>query len=188
MRPESLVQLIGSGNTTTVETEWMRLLEAPEMSPSTLLNYHPVLSELCRVGKASVAEEWAWTAIEAMSTRVPPTETLGLGSSFLLAVGDSQDLRSQVAELYRAAHNGQEGLEGLLAEAGLTGGRPVRRALRTLDVCLPLKIGDYLAARDHDGVARVEAIDRTTWRIAFSIGETTETLSAVRSEERRVGE
>ena len=100
MRPESLVQLIGSGNTATVETEWMCLLESPEMSPSTLRNYHPVLTELCRVGKTPVAEEWAWTAIEAMSTRVPPTETLDLGSSFLLAVGDSQDLRSQVAELY----------------------------------------------------------------------------------------
>lgn len=184
MRPESLVQLIGSGNTATVETEWMRLLESPELSPLTLRSYHPVLTELCRVGKTSVAEEWAWTAIEAMSTRVPPTETLDLGSSFLVAVGESQELRSQVAELYRAAHNGQEGLEGLLAEAGLTGGRPVRRALRTLDVCLPLKIGDYLAARDHDEVVRVEVIDRAKWRCTVSAGDSTETLGAVELADR----
>lgn len=162
----------------------MRLLESPEMSPSTLRNYHPVLTELCRVGKTSVAEEWAWTAIEAMSTRVPPTETLDLGSSFLLAVGESQDLRSQVAELYRAAYAGREGLDALLAEAGLTGGRPVRRALRTLDVCLPLKIGDFLAARDHDDVVRIEAIDRTTWRYTISRGETQETLKAIELADR----
>ena len=57
MRPESLVQLIGSGNTATVETEWMRLLESPELSPSTLRSYHPVLTELCRMGKTSMAED-----------------------------------------------------------------------------------------------------------------------------------
>ncbi len=184
MRPESLVQLIGSGNTATVEEEWSRLLESPEMSPSTLRNYHPVLTELCRIGKTSLAEEWAWTAIEAMSARVPPTETLNLGSSFLLAVGDSPDLRSQVAELFRAAHEGLEGLEELLTEAGLTGGRPVRRALRTLDVCLPLKVGDFLAARDHDDVVRVESIDRAAWRFRISSGNNNESLGAVELADR----
>ncbi len=184
MRPESLVQLIGSGNTSTVESEWMRLLESPEMSPTVLRNYHPVLSELCKIGKTSVAEEWAWTAIDAMSNRRPPAESLGLGSSFLLAVGDSKDLRSQVAELYRAAHKGQEGLEGLLTESGLMGGRPVRRALRTLDVCFPLKVGDFLAARDHDAVSRVESIDRTKWKYAVSTGQSKETLGALELADR----
>jgi len=184
MRPESLVQLIGSGNTATVEAEWMGLLESLEASPSTLRDYQPVLAELCRVGKASLAEEWAWTAIEAMSTRLSPIETLGLASSFLLAVGDSQELRSQVAELYRAAYAGQEGIDALLTEAGLAGGRPVRRALRTLDVCLPLKVGDYLAARDHDTVARVESIDRREWQFTFSSGQSSETLGAVELADR----
>ena len=157
----------------------MRLLESVELSAATLSDYQPVLAELCRLGKTSLAEEWAWTAIETMSTRLPPMETLALGSAFLLAVGDSQDLRAQVAELYRAAYAGHERLDELVTEAGLTGGRPVRRALRTLDVCLPLKVGDYLAARDHNGVARVEAIDRAKWRCKISTGDDTQTLGAV---------
>ena len=163
MQPESLVQLVGSGNTTTVEEEWMRLVESAEVTPTELRAYQPVLTELCRVGKNTLAEEWAWAAVEAISTRFSPKETLSLAGSFLLALGDSKEVRQQVAELYRSAYSSVPALDLLLTEAGLTGARPVRRALRTLDVCLALKEGDFIAARDHDEAARVAKIDCGTW-------------------------
>jgi len=184
MQAESLVQLIGSGNTSTVEEEWSRLLQSPEVTPAALRVYQPVLTELCKQGRTSVAEEWAWSAIEAMSTRLSPGETLELASLFLLAIGDSTDLRQQVCELYRAAHPNQEGLEELLSEAGLAAGRPVRRALRTLEVCLTLKEKDHLAARDGDGAAKVARVDRNAWRIALDVLGTKETLGAVELADR----
>jgi transcription elongation GreA/GreB family factor len=184
MQAESLVQLIGSGNTSTVEEEWSRLLQSPEATPAALLQYQPVLAALCKQGKTSVAEEWAWNAIESQSTRLSPLETLEFASAYLLAIGDSNDLRQQVCEFYRAAHGDREGLEALLTEAGLAGGRPVRRALRTLEVCLTLSAGDALAARDGESAAKVTRVDRKGWRITLDAGSGSETLGAVELADR----
>ena len=76
MKPESLIQLIGSGNTTTVDEEWMRLLEAPDLPLARFVGYRDVLAELCRVGKASQAEELAWAAVEAISMRHTPLDAI----------------------------------------------------------------------------------------------------------------
>lgn len=184
MQAESLVQLIGSGNTSTVEEEWSRLLQSPDATPAALRAYQPVLAALCKQGKASIAEEWAWTAIEAMSTKLSPVETLEFASAFLLAIGDSNELRQQVSELYRAAHGDRPGLEELLSEAGLAGGRPVRRALRTLEVCLTLSDGDCLASREGDGAARVKRVDRKGWKVGIESDAGAETLGAVELADR----
>ena len=184
MQPESLVKLAGSGNTATVEEEWMRLLDSPELSPTALGRYQPVLAELCRVGKASEAEALAWAAIEALSARLPVMEIVGVAGTLLLGVPDSQELRNQVAGLYRSAYAQREGLDALLAESGLAGGRPVRRALRTLEVCLAVQEGDYLASRDDDGAARIEKIDRPAWRFLIQGREAFDTLGAVQLADR----
>jgi len=179
MHIESLVQLIGSGNTSTVEEEWMRVVEAPDVPLPKLVEYAPVLEELVRVDKREVAGAFAWTAIEAATALYGPKECLTIAGPFLLAAGESSELRAQVAELYRRAYEGLEGLEALLEEAGIAGGRPARRALRTLEVCLPLQEGDYLAARHDDGAARVDEIDRASWTFTINLGTGAETLGAV---------
>ncbi len=167
-----------------VEAEWMRILESADTTVEGMRAHEPVLSELCRVGKTSVAEEWAWAAIEALSARFSPSDVVAVAGRFLLAIGDSKDLRKQVAELYRTAFAGREGLDALVAEAGLAAGRPVRRALRTLEVCLPLEPGSYLAARDHEGAARVEAVDSVTWMFTFDDGTGSQALGAVELADR----
>ena len=179
MQPESLIKLIGSGNTKTVEEEWMRIFESSEIPLAKLTGYDAVLAELGGRGQRGLAAEFAWAAIESLGTRHSPGEILTVAGPFLLAVGDSEDLRAQVTELYRTAHRGCAGLEALLKEAGIAGGRPVRRALRTLDVCLALEEGDFLIARDEDAAARVEQICRTTWKFRINLGSATETLAAV---------
>jgi len=55
MQPESLVKLVGSGNTSTVEEEWLRLLESPGLTPLMIQPYSTVLAEL------------AWRGIETFS-------------------------------------------------------------------------------------------------------------------------
>jgi len=44
MQSESLVQLVGRGNTST-EEEWLRLIESPTVAPSVLCGYDVVLAE-----------------------------------------------------------------------------------------------------------------------------------------------
>jgi len=184
MQPESLVQLVGSGNTTKVEEEWMRLVEASDATPEGLAAYHVVLAELCRVGKMAQAEELAWAAIETFSDQRSPHDGLTVAGPFLLALGESQTLRGQVTQLYRSTFAEQAGLEELLTESGIAGGRPVRRALRTLEVGLALREGDYLVARDDDVAARVESIDRSTWRFTILDNGDVETVGAVHLADR----
>ncbi len=157
----------------------MRLVEADDTAPDQLIEYHVVLSELCRVGKRTFAEELAWTAIETGSARHPAAETLRLAGPFLLAVEESEELRAQTVELYRACYGDRDGFEALLSEAGLGGGRPVRRALRTLDVCLALHEGAFLIGRYGEGAAKVEKIDAVEWRLTISTPGGRDTLSAV---------
>ncbi len=179
MKPESLIQLISTGNTTIVEKEWMRLIEAADVPPARLADYQGVLTELCAVGKTTLAEEFAWAAIETTSARLTPRETLTVAGPFLLALDQSEVLRGLVVELYRSAYGDHEWLDELLAESGLGGGRPARRALRTLDVCLSVTEGDFLAARHEDGAARIEKIDTASWQFTITDGQATETLGAV---------
>jgi transcription elongation GreA/GreB family factor len=87
-------------------------------------------------------------------------------------------------DLYRCCYADSEGLDALLTESGLGGGRPARRGLRTLDVCLGLEEGGFLATRDSEGAARVDGIDRSTWRFTVTGRDGTEILGAVRLADR----
>ncbi len=157
----------------------MRIAGDPESGLAELARYDAVLAELVRVGKPQVAEELAWAATEELSARHTPAQVLPLASQFLLALSESVELRKQVATLYRAAYADREGLEELLKAAGLEEGRPVRRALRTLDVCLATREGTFLVARDEDGAARVDRIDLPAWRFTLNTGGDTRVLDPV---------
>ncbi len=157
----------------------MRLVEARDEPLARLVEYDGVLRELCSMGRASQAEELAWSTIEALSNSYTAKETLTVAGPFLRAIGESEELRAQVAELYRAAYADREGLGELIVESGIAGGRPVRRALRTLEVCLTLSAGDFLAGRDDDSAARVDEIDRSGWSFTITGPATTEILGAV---------
>ena len=58
----------------------------------------------------------------------------------------------------------------LRADAFLRG-PDARRALRTVEVCLALEPGGYVASRYDDGAARVELIDHKDWSIRFAEGD-----------------
>ena len=179
LQPKALVQLVGSGGVTKVEEEWMRLVESSKTAPAKLADYQPVLLELAGRGKKSEAEALAWAAVETLSQRHSAQDVLPAAGAFLLALGDSEEFRKQVAELYRQAYPDYEGLEDLLTEAGLAAGRPVRRALRTLDVSLAVEEGAFLVSRESDQAAQVKRVDRETWQFTITTSGRTQTLGAV---------
>ncbi len=179
MELESLVQLAGSGNARTVEKEWLGLVESKDVELSQLRQYDVVLSALRKRGDTSAAAELAWAAIETVSSRSSPLEALTVAGPFLLAVGEGDELRKVVTELYRAAYEGREGLEALIVEAGLPKGRPVRRALRTLEVCLAISEGVYLRARDEATAAKVLRVSPASCEYEIDTGGSSEMLGAV---------
>ncbi len=162
----------------------MALIESSEVSLGQLAGYDVVLQELRTSGQTERAAAFAWAAIENISERHSARDALGVASAYLLAVGNGDDLRSQVAGLYQQAYSDCAGLEALLSEAGLAGGRPVRRAVRTLDVCLAVQEGDYLLGRHDEGAARVASVDRDRWMFTITGPDGEEALGAVHLADR----
>ncbi|RJP31063.1 MAG: hypothetical protein C4547_15875 [Phycisphaerales bacterium] len=179
MEPDSLIQLAASGNVATVEDEWMRMLERAR-DPGDVARYSDTLKTLAGKDRGEEARALAWAALESMESRFEAQSVIAAASPLLLAVPDNPELRQQAAELVRKHYAGRPGIEALIREAGLEGGRPLRRALRTLDVCLRLEPGSFAAGRDEDRAARIEAIDPADWTITFSDGAGTRTLDPVR--------
>ncbi|MCO6437540.1 MAG: GreA/GreB family elongation factor [Phycisphaerae bacterium] len=173
MQAESLVQLVGSGNLRKVEEEWERLMEEGTVPVERLPEYGTVLEELVRAGNQEMAEALAWDAIESVKEAHGAEEALRVAGPLLLSLSQSAELRTQTVALYREAFANREGLEALIEVAGLDAGseqsRPVRRALRTVEVCLTLQEGSYLVGRDEDVAARVEKVDPSDWSFELTV-------------------
>ncbi|MCP4589278.1 MAG: hypothetical protein GY842_00900 [bacterium] len=176
-----LIQLIASGNSKTVEESWMSAVDVHGGDADEVASWSPALKELGARNRMVEAEPLAWAAIEAVKESVGVEAAAKVAGAYLLALPQSVDLRAQTAELYAAAYADRENLSGLLDEAGLASGRPPRRALRTMDVCLALQPGGYLVGRhDEDEAARVEAVDTQTWEVTITTAEGQRTLDPVR--------
>lgn len=169
-----------AGDGAQMEQEWLEVFKAPDTPVEKLLTAAEPLAEMMKGGNGELASALAWEGIEVIRTRLSPEDTARVAGRLLQAIGDHQDLRDSVAELYTAAHGTKEGFGTLLSECGLRGGRPVRRAVRTLEVCLDLSEGDYLVARDEDVAARVDTIDRASWNVTVATPDGSETFDAVR--------
>ncbi|MCK4659471.1 MAG: GreA/GreB family elongation factor [Phycisphaerae bacterium] len=161
----AMIQLAASGNSKTVEELWMANLEKHGADAVEVACWAPLLKELADRDRVNEAETLAWAALETVQENAEAMETLRVAGPFLLALNQSDELKVQVAELYTIAYPDLTNLSVLLEEAGIAGGRPPRRALRTLDVCLNLQPGSYLVARYEHKAARVETIEAETWEV-----------------------
>ncbi len=175
----ALIQLAASGNSKTVEEAWMAALEEHADDPAEVASWTPLLEKLAELDRVSEAEPLAWAALEAVRESAGAEKALEVAGPFLLALSRSDELKRQVADIYAAAYADRENLAVLLEEAGIGGGRPPRRALRTLEVCLHIAPGSYLVARHQDEPARVEAVDPTTWEVTVETPAGRRTLGPV---------
>ncbi len=184
MQTDAILQLISSGNVEVPEQEWMQVVERGDSGADDFLELQPVLEALVANDRNDVAESLAWAAVEALKERGSAADALTIGKTFLLLLPRSGDLRGLVCDLYLEVYADRAGLDTLMDEAGIAGGRPPRRAIRTLDVCLNLEPGSYLVGRHEDSAARVEAVDRDTWTVRITGGNGSETLDPVECADR----
>ena len=171
MEVESLVKLAGGGNLREVEDQWMARLEPDSASPDTVVEMLPVIDKLIERDQAAEAATLAWTTLELLGERFTEAELLPAAGQLLLRLNRSEELREQVTALYRQAHRDHPGIDRLIQEAGIAGGRPVRRALRTLEVCLAVHPDDYVAARHQDATARVLSLDEGNWTVRVAAAD-----------------
>jgi len=184
MEPESICKIARGGNASALEEDWLRLLESEQATPQRLAEYDVVLKTLCENGRQDLAETIAWTAVEAIRPQHDDGEVVALAGRFLTVIGKSAVLGPQVADLYLDVYADREGIEALIEESGVAGGRPPRRAVRTLEVCLGLSDGDVVVDRHEEGAARIESIDTGSWTFGITTEAGPETLGAVHLADR----
>ncbi len=156
MNVEQMNEWIAAGLLDEIETAW---LEAMETADGTDIGAEAgesaeVLKSLVEAGHADAAETLAWTYLADRIDRFEPADALQVARAVVSAVPASDELRSQAAQLYRAIYDDSEHLDAILRASGLPGGQSPRRAFRTLDTCLAIQPGCFLANRFDGGVLR----------------------------------
>ncbi len=170
-----MLSMAERGEIKSLEDRWLAAIEQPNADRAELIQ---VLAVLTKRGKADSAGALGWTWLTGYREKADPADALALGRELMVACGDNPDLRNDVLALYRTVHADHPGLETLIEASGLIGGRSPRRALRTLDTCLKLKVGDYLIDRSTDKAAQVCAVDTDTCTYTLRIGSRETTLDA----------
>jgi len=154
---DAMKEWIASGNDEAMESAWMAAAEAEQ--PVAPADAAAVLAALVEADRADQAEALGWAMLEERKVRDKPGEALKLAQALAQAVPASAELRDGVLELYRLLYGAHEHFEALLRASDLMGGSPPRRAFATLDLCLRIGPGAYLANRFHNQVLQVKRYD-----------------------------
>ncbi|MHC4797185.1 MAG: GreA/GreB family elongation factor [Planctomycetota bacterium] len=152
----TLAELAKQGELTVLEERWLSTIEAPEPPADDLLE---TLDILCQNRKTDLASTLAWTWLAGAGEKQEPGDILAIGKEMLLRCGDNDDLRQQIAELYKQVYADRTEISKLIDISGLSGAKTPRRALRTMDICLGLNEGDHLVSRSEERAATVVSIN-----------------------------
>lgn len=157
MATAELLELAKTGKFDDFEARALELLEAGTLRPADLLI---AADELERNGQVQRISTLVQMLLENQPDARRDPKTLKLACRALLATPDNMAARSLVAELYKAQHGETPGFALALQASGLEGGRPVRMALKLLELSLTLQPGDTLISRMDDRVVEVSEVDR----------------------------
>jgi transcription elongation factor GreA len=155
--PQKLRELARAGNLDAFESRCLELLESGGLP---LAEVAECLSLIDQSGRAERIAPVAQMILENVDAAAQPREVLKVASAALQATPKSDQLRRLAIDLYRRVYGQTPGFEGILESSGLTTGAPPRSALRVLDFCLALGVGDTLISRMDDRVVEVAEVDR----------------------------
>jgi transcription elongation factor GreA len=155
MNIHNLKQMVAAGNMEAVESAWMEAVE--EGMPAEQLA--EAVGELVSGGHGEAAATLVWALVTELAEQRGPAEALSAAAVTAPLVPASDDLRETIAGLYRQVHADHEHLEGLLDASGLEAGQSMVRAIETLETCLAIEPGKYLANRFDEQVLRAVGFD-----------------------------
>ncbi len=158
MDMEQVKEWIAAGSTVELEAAWIKAI-ARSTEQDQLETMGSVLVLLVESGRLDFAETLGWALLADGTERLAPLDALEIAKVVVSSVPESDELRSLTGELYKQLYADNEHFESIFRNAGLMGRQSPRRALRTLDTCLALKSGMYLANRYDNRVIRMRAYD-----------------------------
>ena len=157
MPVSELSELAKAGDYEAFENRCLELLESGRLSLSQLM---APFEQLERAGQAERLATLAQMILETADPAADPRAALALARVALVAGPENKELRDVTVTWYRMAYGECPGFDVILQASGLAAGRPVRSALKLLELCLALKPGDTLISRMDDRVVEVTDIDR----------------------------
>ena len=152
MNVANIKQWLADGNMNAVESAWM---EGAEQG-APLEEMRQILAALVEADRTDEAETLGWMFFSDAAERFEPAAALEAVRILLPLLPGNQELRDLAVGLYRKVHGEAEHFEDLLRASGLATVQATRRAVRTLDICLAIRAGTYMANRYDGQVVRVE--------------------------------
>jgi len=152
----TLTELAQKGDFRTLEDRWLDAIENVAEEHGDLLG---ALTELNKCGKKDQASALGWTWLTSAREKAEPKDALAIGRELGVRCKDNEEIRQELLRLYEEVHADRAELTQLIEASGLAGGKTIRRALRTLEICLGLTVGDYLLSRSDEHAAEVTGID-----------------------------
>ena len=131
---------------------------------AAVADWPAVIERLVKTARAESAEALARATIDAIQLRLPPEQAITHCGKIFRLFSKNAEFRDNAVELYKQVYE-VEGLEQLIDISGLRGGKPVRRALQTINLCLAIQPGDYLVHKDEGPPAKVASIEPETWSV-----------------------
>ncbi|MFH1745936.1 MAG: hypothetical protein ABIG44_02715, partial [Planctomycetota bacterium] len=173
--PQGLLELVKNGDLDGFEARCLELLETGELPLARL----PQCFELiARAGQAERIATLGQMILENVPPGTAPAEILPLACAALAAVPRNEDIRQITIKLYKDVHSQTPGFNAIMESSGLTTGGAARTALRVLDFCLSLNVGDTLISRMDDRVVEVKEVDRDRGLFTLRRDDRTTTIPA----------
>ncbi len=158
MQTADWLNLVRQEQWATLDDRWMTAVEDPAADHAPLL---AVLEALVKAGQGQRAAALAWMWLSAIRERAGAHDVIELAKEIIVNSAGSDQLRLEVAEIYKQVYADRPGIEALIEASGLLGGKTPRRSLRTLDICLQAVPGACLMTRTDDRPAEVVEADLT---------------------------
>lgn len=155
--PQRLRELIESKDLDGFESRCLELLETGQLPLGELATCFELINQ---AGQAERIPPLAQMVLENIDLDKRAAEALKVVCAGLYAAPKNDELRRAAVEIYERVYGQTEGFAAILESSGLTTGRPARAALRVLDFCLALNVGETLISRMDDRVVEVVEIDR----------------------------
>lgn len=156
MAATQLLQLAKDGDFSEFETQCMEALSGGTLGLAEII---PPLQLFQGGSFGAQVATLGCKMLDQSDSAADPAAALSIARIAAFADPMNDELRDRLAKLYRAVYNATAGFDGLLESSGLEGGRPIRNAIRLLDLCLSLQQGEPLISRTEDVVVEVLEVD-----------------------------
>jgi len=159
MAATELLELVKEGDLDAFE---LKCIEAIESGQTPLGELARAFGQMAGETDPARVASLAQVVLDNLPAEADATAALAIARHALGADAENEALRKRTVELYERRYADEPAFEAFLQASGLATGRAARSAVRALDLCLALKVGDMLLSRTEDTVSEVVDIDPDT--------------------------